>query len=110
MILGEVFSNCNSKHLLVYIMKEKQNKAVSMIDIEAKGLVQNRNTLCYYKKNLRLGTYQLPPMIKDEKQCGFCFSKDLCCTTALSFNSYCAENEKPTFKYFKEMENTLDEK
>ena len=68
MILGEVFQNPNNKHLLVYIMKDGKNVPVSWIDSEIKGLIQNRNILCKYKKKHRLGHYELPPMIKDERK------------------------------------------
>jgi len=104
MILDEVFQNSNNKHLLVYIMNDSKNIPISMIETEACALVQNRNILCKYKKNLRLGKYELPAMIKDDRKCQWCFSKDLCCANAITFDSYCQDNEKPNFKFFKEME------
>ena len=110
MILDEVFKNSNSRHLLVYIMSDKKNKAIEMIDQEAKGLIQGRNILCRYKKNIRMGNFELPPMLlNDDRTWSYCFSKDLCCTLAVSFNKYWSNNEKPVFNHFKNIDRTLDD-
>ena len=86
-----------------------KNKSITMIDQEAKSLIQSRNILWRYKKNIRMGRFELPPMINDDRECNKCFSKDVCCSLSISFDKYWVDNQKPEFRYFKEMSNTLNE-
>jgi CRISPR/Cas system-associated exonuclease Cas4 (RecB family) len=67
-ILGEVFSNPNDKHLLVYIMNDKQNVSIKTMDNEITSLIQQRNLISKYRKSLRMGTYELPDMIRDDNK------------------------------------------
>ena len=56
------------------------------------------------------GKLELPPMLRDTRKCQYCFTKNICCTTAISFDSYCVDNAKPTFAFFKESEKKLEGK
>lgn len=107
MILNEVFSNPSTKHLLVYILQDAKNESVAWMDNECKGLIQNRNILCKYRKYTKEGKYVLPNLIVNQRQCQYCYVNEVCSVNAIAFNQVWIDDQIPQFSAYEAMQNKL---
>ena len=104
-LLSEIFNNPNNSHILLYIAKDTYEQTTLIKDHsnDIKALIKTRNKLANFYKWWELGNFELPNLIDDIGECNWCFSRDLCSTSAIAFDELTEWGNTPNYDTFKEM-------